>query len=113
MSMMRWLKISGLISFLIGLIVLIYMVRKADNETVLLKPEILIEVEGEREHGVDLAVWKEIDLTFNLTGTVDPAKAFRAVSLSIEKYCSVAETLRRAGASIRFRVFVNGESVNA
>lgn len=45
--MMRWLKISGLLSFLIGIVVLIYIVRKADNETVLLKPEILIEVEGE------------------------------------------------------------------
>ena len=74
---------------------------------------IRIEVDGEREHGVDLAVWQEIDLSFYLTGALDPAKAFRAVSLSIEKYCSVAETLRRAGASIRFKVFVNGESVNA
>jgi cell division protein FtsQ len=45
--MMRWLKISGLIAFSIGLIVLIVFVRKADRETILKKPEILIQVEGE------------------------------------------------------------------
>ena len=44
---MRWLKISGLIAFSIGLIVLIVFVRKADRETILKKPEILIQVEGE------------------------------------------------------------------
>jgi hypothetical protein len=31
----------------------------------------------------------------------------------MEKYCSVAETLRLAGAEIRFQVFVNGEKVEA
>lgn len=70
-----------------------------------------IKVDGEREHGVDLAVWKEINIAFFLTGAVDPLKAYRAVSLSIEKYCSVAETLRRAGATIRFTVTVNGTQV--
>jgi putative redox protein len=72
-----------------------------------------IKVDGEREKGDDLAVWKEIELAFILTGPVDPSKAIRAVSLSIEKYCSVAETLRRAGAEISFTVTVNGNLVNA
>ena len=71
-----------------------------------------IDVDGEREEGVDLAVWKRIDLVFRVTGAVDPAKACRAVTLSIEKYCSVAETLRRAGAEIRYRVEVNGAEVS-
>jgi putative redox protein len=38
---------------------------------------------------------------------VDPGKASRAVQLSIEKYCSVAETLRRAGATLTWEVMVN------
>ena len=37
----------------------------------------------------------------------------RAVDLSMEKYCSVAETLRMAGAQIVFHVFVNGQEVTA
>ena len=44
---MRWVKIIGLITFFIGLIVLIVFVRKAENETILKKPEILIQVDGE------------------------------------------------------------------
>jgi putative redox protein len=44
---------------------------------------------------------------FQLKGDVDPAKANRAVQLSMEKYCSVAETLRRAGAEISWEVMVN------
>jgi hypothetical protein len=31
----------------------------------------------------------------------------------MEKYCSVAETLRMAGAQIVFHVFVNGQEVTA
>jgi putative redox protein len=42
---------------------------------------------------------------------VEPGKAWRAVDLSVNKYCSVAETLRRAGAVITWSVIVNGEEV--
>jgi putative redox protein len=71
-----------------------------------------IEVDGRRdEHGKDVSLWKQIDLVFRLEGAVDPAKAWRAVHLSITRYCSVAETLRRAGAAIRFTVEVNGALV--
>lgn len=71
---------------------------------------LVIEVDGRREEGArDVALWKEVDLTFRLEGPLDPAKAHRAVDLSITRYCSVAETLRRAGAEIRFTVLVNGE----
>jgi putative redox protein len=70
-----------------------------------------ISVDGEREQGKDISLWQEIRLEFRLTGSVEPAKAWRAVSLSIDKYCSVAETLRRAGATIRWKVFVNDQEV--
>ncbi|MCY7291291.1 MAG: OsmC family protein [Ferruginibacter sp.] len=66
-----------------------------------------IAVDGDREHGKEPAVWETIDLVFEFLGDVEPGKAFRAVQLSIEKYCSVAETLRRAGAVINFKVKVN------
>jgi putative redox protein len=70
-----------------------------------------ISVDGEREQGKDIALWHDIALTFRLTGDIEPAKGYRAVALSIDKYCSVAETLRRAGASISWKLFVNDVEV--
>ncbi len=72
-----------------------------------------IAVDGEREHGKEPSVWESIDLIFEFIGDVEPGKAFRAVTLSIDKYCSVAETLRRAGATINFKVKVNDNFFDA
>lgn len=72
-----------------------------------------ISVGGEREQGKDISLWQDIRLEFRLSGAIDPAKGYRAVALSIDKYCSVAETLRRAGASIAWKVFVNDVEVEA
>ncbi len=69
--------------------------------------DFTMEVEGEREAGKEPSLWKTINMTFNLKGQIDKDKAQRACSLSIEKYCSVAETLRRAGAEIMWTVSVN------
>ncbi len=63
-------------------------------------------VQGEREHGVEPSVWKYVELEFIIYGDVEEGKAQRAVELSINKYCSVAETLRRAGAEIKWSVKV-------
>ena len=70
-----------------------------------------IFVDGEREQGKEPSLWQHVRVRFELQGTVEPAKAYRAAELSITKYCSVAETLRRAGAAITFTVFVNGSEV--
>jgi len=67
-----------------------------------------IYIDGEREKGKDPSVWATVDMRFELTGEVDPSKAYRAVELSVNKYCSVAETLRRAGAQFTWSVLVNG-----
>lgn len=72
-----------------------------------------IEVDGQREEGKEPSLWKQIEVKFHIKGEVEPAKAFRAVDLSMKKYCSVAETLRMAGAEILYHVFVNGEPVEA
>jgi putative redox protein len=69
--------------------------------------DLVIKVDGERQKGVEPALWENVHLLFQVKGDVDPAKAARAVQLSIEKYCSVAETLRRAGAAITWEVMVN------
>ena len=71
-----------------------------------------ISVDGEREQGKEPSLWVTVNVIFEMTGELDPAKAYRAADLSINKYCSVAETLRRAGAKITFSVIVNGADAN-
>jgi putative redox protein len=66
-----------------------------------------MSVEGEREADKMPSLWKTIHITFELTGDIDLDKAKRACQLSMEKYCSVAETLRKAGAEITWDVKVN------
>ncbi len=68
-----------------------------------------ISVDGEREKDKEPSVWVNVEVLFEMTGEVEPSKAYRAAELSINKYCSVAETLRRAGATITFKVLVNGQ----
>ncbi len=72
-----------------------------------------IEIDGNREEGKEPSLWKSIHVIFKITGEVDPQKGFRAVDLSMKKYCSVAETLRLAGATITYDVFVNDIQVTA
>lgn len=66
-----------------------------------------IRVEGEREAGQDPSLWKEINVVFELKGNIDPDKAEKACALSMDKYCSVAQTLRKSGTDIRWKVEVS------
>lgn len=59
-----------------------------------------IRIEGERHLTEVPALWTNVSMHFKLSGTIDREKALKACALSVEKYCSVAETLRRAGAII-------------
>jgi putative redox protein len=64
-------------------------------------------INGDREAGVEPSLWKDITVEFHLYGDIDPDKAAKAVDLSINKYCSVAATLDKAGAEIKTQVFVH------
>ena len=70
-----------------------------------------MKISGEREADKEPSLWKQIEINFYLMGTIDKEKAERACALSIEKYCSVAETLRRAGATITWSVSVNASEI--
>lgn len=70
-----------------------------------------IEVDGHREEGKEPSLWKQIHLVFKMEGNMDLSKAKRAVDLSLEKYCSVAETLRKAGATIEYSIYLNGSRI--
>lgn len=74
---------------------------------------IEIEIDGHREPGKEPSLWQEVKVIFKIDGNVDEDKAFKAVKLSMDKYCSVAETLRKAGANIQFEVIVNGTLVQS
>jgi hypothetical protein len=64
-------------------------------------------LEGEREAGKEPSLWENVKIKFELTGNLDKEKAERAVALSMEKYCSVAETMRRAGCNLTWEVVIN------
>ncbi|MDB4923845.1 OsmC family protein [Mucilaginibacter sp.] len=64
-------------------------------------------VNGEREAGKEPSLWKDINIEFHLYGNIDENKAIKAAELSLNKYCSVAATLDKAGAQIKWRVFVH------
>ncbi len=64
-------------------------------------------INGDREAGKEPSLWRNIDIEFHLYGNIDPDKAQKAVELSVDKYCSVAATLEKAGAEIKYKVFVH------
>lgn len=82
-----------------------------DVVSILKKQRLTIEafsmtIKGEREKGKEPSLWESIHIDFELTGNMDQDKADRACALSINKYCSVAETLRRSGTNITWSVNV-------
>jgi len=71
--------------------------------------DLKITVTGEREQGVVPALYTAVHAHFKLFGKIDPAKAERAVALSVDKYCSVAKTLERSAVVTHsFEIINNG-----
>ena len=65
-----------------------------------------IKIEGEREKNVTPSLWETAHISFELHGPIDPDKASKAAALAMQKYCSVAETLRRGGTKMTWTVTV-------
>ena len=65
-----------------------------------------MKITGEREKGKEPSLWQNVHLVFNLKGAIDVDKAKRACELSMDKYCSVAETIKRAGGKLTWEVNV-------
>jgi putative redox protein len=84
-----------------GIDILSILKKQRQNVT-----EFRMRIEGEREAGKDPSLWKTITLVFEFKGNVDQDKAEKACALSMDKYCSVSETLKRAGASISWKVVI-------
>jgi putative redox protein len=71
-----------------------------------------VTVTGEKEQGVEPSLWKHIEMIYEISGNVDEDKARRAVEISMNKYCSVAITLVRAGAVIDTKVIIQNPAVS-
>ena len=66
--------------------------------------DVSLIIEGERHVSKIPSLWTSISIHFKLSGVIEKEKALKACALSIEKYCSVAETLRCAGAVISWKM---------
>jgi putative redox protein len=64
-------------------------------------------IDGDREKGKEPSLWEKVHIVFQLKGAIDPDKAKKACELSMEKYCSVAATLRESRCMITWEVTVN------
>lgn len=65
-----------------------------------------ISVEGERNQDAIPSVYRKIQLVFSFKGNLDREKVKRAVSLSVEKYCSVKAMLDKT-AEINYSIELN------
>src|SRR5688572_1906914 len=57
--------------------------------------DIKITVTGEREQGAVPSLFTEVHAHYKLFGNLDKDKVAKAVTLAVEKYCSVAKTLEK------------------
>ncbi len=67
---------------------------------------VSMHIEGERVKDAIPSLWESVKIVFELKGKIDPDKARKACELSVEKYCSVAETLRKGGTNVSWEVRV-------
>jgi putative redox protein len=63
-----------------------------------------MKITGERENNPGASLWKKVHIVFELKGKIDADKAKKACELSMDKYCSVAATLKAAGCDITWKV---------
>lgn len=63
-------------------------------------------ISGDREAGKEPSLWQNINIEFHLYGDINEDKAQKAVELSIDKYCSVAATLEKAGTQLKWQVYI-------
>lgn len=67
-----------------------------------------LEVTGEKTEGDFPRIWEKIHVKYIIQGNVDPEKAHKAVTLSLQTYCSVSAMLGKT-ATITHEVELVGE----
>jgi putative redox protein len=70
--------------------------------------DLKVTITGEREKDKIPSLFTDVHAHFKLFGDLDPDKVQKAVSLSVEKYCSVAKTLEQtAKVTYSFEIINN------
>lgn len=73
-----------------------------------------IRVQGDREkiEGTEKTPFRHINIQFELKGEIDGNKAWRAIQLSMDKYCSATAQLEPS-SKITHSLLLNGETFEA
>lgn len=71
-----------------------------------------VEAEGELTEGTHPSIFKEINLTFKITGNVEAQKAIEAVQLSQTKYCGVSAMVATS-VPIHYTIFINEKKIGS
>jgi putative redox protein len=73
-----------------------------------------IRVQGDRKkiEGTEKNPFHEINIQFELKGEIDGSKAFKAIQMSMDKYCSATAQLEPS-ATITHTLLLNGEKFDA
>tara|TARA_B100000809_G_C15079296_1_gene509037 strand:+ start:998 stop:1420 length:423 start_codon:yes stop_codon:yes gene_type:complete len=69
-----------------------------------------VEVDAKRQENRVPSLFETITLKFIFEGDLSPLKVERAVSLSIEKYCSVSKIIEQT-ATINYELVLNGKTL--
>ncbi len=73
--------------------------------------DIKMTVTGEREKDKTPSLFTEITIKYKLFGNIDPKKAERAISMSVDKYCSVSKMIeKQAPVKWEMEIFSNTDS---
>lgn len=62
--------------------------------------DIGIEIEADRDYDSTPALFTSINIHFKLFGDIVEKKAERAIQFSVDKYCTVAQHLKKSGVNI-------------
>ena len=71
-----------------------------------------VDAEGELTEGTHPSIFKEIHLTFKITGNVEALKAIEAVELSQTKYCGVSAMVAKS-VPIHYTLLINEKKVGS
>jgi putative redox protein len=69
-----------------------------------------MEIVGKKPAGVAPSIYQTVNLSCRFEGVIDEKKVRRAIELSLGKYCSISDLLKRAGAQVSYDFSINGEA---
>lgn len=69
-----------------------------------------MEVVGKKPAGVAPSIYRTVNLSCRFEGVIDEKKVRRAIELSLGKYCSISDMLKRSGTQVSYDFEINGKT---